>query len=305
MKEIQVLDEKSLQLQVKQEQLGRLQTNAEQIRDLVKARISDYSLDNYNESNIDKAKADKALLNKAKKALNDERIKLEKSFMQPFMAFKDVVNETVKLIDKAVKDIDTVVKASDEKAKTAKRDQIAKIAEEAGLEELGVKLDLIFNDKWLNKSTSLKKVREEIDARINGINSDLETLKTFAEDYDVLVVRYKEHLDLNETVAYANQLKAQREASKAAEDANATPASIETEQPKVEAPAPTEQPKEQPQQPTHHVIDDADDAFAAALGQGVDEPATHTTTFEITATEDDMTKVVDFLEANNITFNIK
>lgn len=304
MKEIQVLDDKSLQLQVKQEQLGKLQTNAEQIRDLVKARISDYSLDNYNESNIDKAKADKALLNKAKKALNDERIKLEKSFMQPFIGFKDVVNETVKLIDKAVKDIDSVVKASDEKAKKAKREQIEHVAEEAGLEEVGVKLDLIFNDKWLNKSTSLNKVREDIDTRISCIKSDLETLKTFSEDYDALVVRYKEHLDLNETVAYANQLKAQREASKAAEDAKAAPAPTETEQPKTEAPAP-EQQKEQPQQPTHHVIDDADDAFAAALGQGVDEPATHTTTFEITATEDDMTKVVDFLEANNITFNIK
>lgn len=293
MKEIQVLDEKSLQLQVKQEQLGSLLTNAEQIRDLVKARISDYSLDNYNENNIDKAKADKALLNKAKKALNDERIKLEKSFMQPFMGFKDVVSETVKLIDKAVKDIDTVVKASDEKAKTAKREQIAKIAEEAGLEELGVKLDLIFNDKWLNKSTSLKKVREEIDSRIKAINGDLETLKTFSEDYDVLVVRYKEHLDLNETVAYANQLKAQRETTKTKEE---TP----VEQPKEETPPPTEEPKA-----THHTIDDADDAFAAALGQSFKEPTTQTKVFEITATEDDMAKVIDFLEDNNIEFSIR
>lgn len=293
MKEIQVLDEKSLQLQVKQEQLGSLLTNAEQIRDLVKARISDYSLDNYNEDNIDKAKADKALLNKAKKALNDERIKLEKSFMQPFMGFKDVVSETVKLIDKAVKDIDTVVKCSDEKAKTAKREQIAKIAEEAGLEELGVKLDLIFNDKWLNKSTSLKKVREEIDSRIKAINGDLETLKTFSEDYDVLVVRYKEHLDLNETVAYANQLKAQRETTKTKEE---TP----VEQPKEETPPPTEEPKA-----THHTIDDADDAFAAALGQSFKEPTTQTKVFEITATEDDMAKVIDFLEDNNIEFSIR
>lgn len=293
MKEIQVLDEKSLQLQVKQEQLGSLLTNAEQIRDLVKARISDYSLDNYNEDNIDKAKADKALLNKAKKALNDERIKLEKSFMQPFMGFKDVVSETVKLIDKAVKDIDTVVKASNEKAKTAKREQIAKIAEEAGLEELGVKLDLIFNDKWLNKSTSLKKVREEIDSRIKAINGDLETLKTFSEDYDVLVVRYKEHLDLNETVAYANQLKAQRETTKTKEE---TP----VEQPKEETPPPTEEPKA-----THHTIDDADDAFAAALGQSFKEPTIQTKVFEITATEDDMAKVIDFLEDNNIEFSIR
>lgn len=290
MKEIQVLDEKSLQLQVKEEQLGSLITNAEQIRDLVKARISEYSLDNYNENNIDKAKADKALLNKAKKALNDERIKLEKSFMQPFMGFKDVVNETVKLIDKAVKDIDTVVKASDEKAKQAKREQIAKVAEEAGLEEVGVKLDLIFNDKWLNKSTSLKKVREDIDSKIKTIKSDLETLKTFSEDYDVLVVRYKEHLDLNETVAYANQLKAQREASKE----------------KAETPA--EQPKEEKHEdpkPTHHTIGDADDAFAAALGQSFEDPSKQTKVFEVTATEEDIAKVVDFLEENNITFEIK
>lgn len=304
MKEIQVLDEKSLQLQVKEEQLGSLLTNAEQIRDLVKARISDYSLDNYNESNIDKAKADKALLNKAKKALNDERIKLEKSFMQPFMGFKDVVNETVKLIDKAVKDIDTVVKASDEKAKQAKREQIAKVAEEVGLEEVGVKLDLIFNDKWLNKSTSLKKVREEIDNRIKTIKSDLETLKTFSEDYDVLVVRYKEHLDLNETVAYANQLKAQREAKKAEELENMQGDKVNPEDVKLQNHyAPTEEPKAE--QPTHHTIDDADDAFAAALGQSFEEPSKQTKVFEVTATEEDIAKVVDFLEENNITFEIK
>lgn len=304
MKEIQVLDEKSLQLQVKEEQLGSLLTNAEQIRDLVKARISDYSLDNYNESNIDKAKADKALLNKAKKALNDERIKLEKSFMQPFMGFKNVVNETVKLIDKAVKDIDTVVKASDEKAKQAKREQIAKVAEEAGLEEVGVKLDLIFNDKWLNKSTSLKKVHEDIDNRIKAIKSDLETLKTFSEDYDVLVVRYKEHLDLNETVAYANQLKAQREAKKAEELENMQGDKVNPEDVKLQNHyAPTEEPKSE--QPTHHTIDDADNAFAAALGQSFEEPSKQTKVFEVTATEEDIAKVVDFLEENNITFEIK
>lgn len=294
MKEIQVLDEKSLQLKVTNEQLGSLTTNAEKIRDLVKSRIGQYSVENYNIENVDKAKADKALLNKAKKALNDERIKLEKSFMQPFMEFKDVVNETVKLIDTAVKDIDTVVKEADEKAKQAKREQIEHVAEETGIEKLGIKLDLIFNEKWLNKSTSLKKVREEIDARLQQINGDLETLKTFAEDYDVLVVRYKENLNINETVAYANQLKAQREATKKAEQ-EAAP----TAQPKVEQSA-----EPQEEAPKHHVIDDADDAFAAALGQGI-EPTLTTHTLEITASEDDMAKVIDFLQENDIEYSIR
>ena len=288
MSELKVLDEKSLQLVVSNEQLGSLTTNAEKIRDLVKSRIGDYSIDNYDESNIDKAKADKALLNKAKKALNDERIKLEKSFMQPFMGFKDIVNETVKLIDKAVKDIDTVVKASEEKAKSEKREQIEHLAEDAGLEEVGVKLSLIFNDKWLNKTVSLKKVKQELDEKVSSIKSDLETLKTFSEDYDALVVRYKENLDLKETVAYANQLKAQRENH-----------SDNTETPTEKTEPPTEKVS-----PKYHVVDDADDAFAAALGQDAElNISTHT--LDITASEDDMAKVIDFLDDNNIEYQIR
>lgn len=300
MKEVKVIDEKSLQLVVTSETIGSLTTNAEQIRDFVKSRISEYSLDNYNENNIAQAKEDKAKLNKAKKALNDKRIELEKSFMQPFNGFKEIVTETVNLINDAVKGIDSVVKKSEQKAKDEKREQIEKIAEELGVEQAGIKLDLIFDSKWLNKSTSLKKVKEEITAKLAAINSDLETLKTFAEDYDVLVVRYKESLDLKKTVVYANQLKAQREASKAAEE--------EKPQPKAEeapAPATAQQPltaKEEAKN-SPHVISDADDAFAAALGQDVETPATKI--FEITATEEDISKVVDFLEENNITFQIK
>ena len=127
MKEISTIDEGSLQLVIKSETIGSLTTNAEQIRDLVKSRIGDYTSENYSLANIDKAKADKALLNKAKKALNDKRIELEKKWMQPFMGFKDVMNETVKLIDSAVKDIDSVVKGADDKAKNEKKEQIEKL----------------------------------------------------------------------------------------------------------------------------------------------------------------------------------
>lgn len=300
MKEVKVIDEKSLQLVVTSETIGSLTTNAEQIRDFVKRRISEYSLDNYNENNIAQAKEDKAKLNKAKKALNDKRIELEKSFMQPFNGFKEIVTETVNLINDAVKGIDSVVKKSEQKAKNEKREQIEKVAEELGVEQAGIKLDLIFDSKWLNKSTSLKKVKEEITAKLAAINSDLETLKTFAEDYDVLVVRYKESLDLKQTVVYANQLKAQREASKTAEEEKPQPKAEETPAPATAPPILTA--KEEANN-SPHVISDADDAFAAALGQDVEAPATKI--FEITATEEDIAKVVDFLEENNITFQIK
>lgn len=300
MKEIQELNEQSLQLVVTNEQLGSLTTNAEKIRDFVKNRIGQYDLEHYNADNIAQAKADKALLNKSKKILNDRRKDLEKKFMQPFQGFKDVINETVALIDTAVKGIDSVVKEADEKAKSEKREQIEHIAEEVGVEKVGIKLSLIFNDKWLNKTVSLKKVREEMTASLNKINSDLETLKSFSDDYDVLATRYKENLDLNATVAFANKLKAQREANKDKEPAQHVDATPQTEQPKQE---PVSEPAEQPSAP--HKVDDAIDAFADALGQGVDEPEKKTLMLQISATKDDCARVIDFLEDNGITFEIK
>lgn len=301
-----VLEEKGLQLAVKEQTLGTLKTNAEQIRDLVKKAASQYKAENYNEGNVDVAKADKTKLNKAKKALNDERIKLEKAFNAPFEEFKAIINETIGYINEAVGQIDVVIKDVDQKAKDAKREEVGKIAEKCGLEEAGIKLEQIFSDKWLNKSTSLKSIEKEINERIAQFKADLETLKSFAEDYDALVVRYKENLDLNATVAYANQLKAQREANKPKAEAPAE--APKEEAPKQEAPKPEE--KQEPRQESEgqHISSDemdAADAFAAALGQGTQvmtqEPL-FTRGFKVTATKSQLGKIAEFMRENGITF---
>lgn len=306
--QLMVLEENSLQLVVNEQTLGTLKTNAEQIRDLVKNVAGQYKAENYSEDTVDVAKADKTKLNKAKKALNDERIKLEKAFNAPFEEFKAIVKEAVGYIDEAVAQIDTVIKDVDEKAKSQKREEIGKVAEKCGLEEAGIKLDSIWNEKWLNKSTSLKAVEKEINERIEGVRRDLETLKSFAEDYDVLVVRYKESFDLNATVAYANQLKEQREAKKAEEAAK--------EQPKQEAEVPEfpkTKPEEKPEAPKQeqegqHISAgemDAADAFAAALGQGTEampEEPLYTRGFKVTGTKGQLTEIAEFMKQRGIHF---
>lgn len=231
----EVIEERSLQLVVNEQTLGTLTTNAAQIRDAVRNAVSQYKTENYSEDNVDDAKADKAKLNKAKKSLNDERIRLEKVFMAPFEEFKAIVKETVGYIDEAVSNIDVVIKEVDQKAKDEKRTAVEKIAEYCGLEEVGIHLSKIWNDKWLNKSTSMKAIETEISSKVEAIKRDIETLKSFSEDSDALIVRYKENLDFNATIAYANQLKAQRDAKKADEHPK--------EQPKPEEKKPEEAPK--------------------------------------------------------------
>lgn len=306
--QLMVLDESSLHLVVNEQTLGTLTTNAAQIRDLVRDMAGQYKAENYSEDTVDVAKADKTKLNKAKKALNDERIRLEKAFNAPFEEFKAIVKETVGYIDEAVGQIDIVIKDVEYKANNKKLEEIQKVAEKCGLEEAGIKFDMIFNSKWLNKSTSLKAVEKEIRERIDGIRRDLETLKSFAEDYDALVVRYKENLDLNATVAYANQLKEQREARKAEEQPKPEPAAPAAEQPKQEEPRQEQKPAATQEKEGQHISGDemdAADAFAAALGQGTEampaEPM-YTRGFKVTGTKSQLTEIAEFMRSKSIHF---
>ncbi len=298
------LQASQLELVVSEKTIGSLTTNAKQIRDLVVASLPRYDIANYSTDDIPKAKADKALLNKAAKTLNDKRIEFEREFMAPFGEFKEVVTETVKAIKDAVGKIDTVIKEDEDRAKSEKREAVEHLAEECGLEELGIHLNQIFNDKWLNKSTSLKSIEKEMRERIATITSDLETLKSFAEDYDVLVVRYKENLNLQETVRYANQLKEQRDSAKNVEAANTV------QQPEQPTPEPVAQPEPKPEESSHHDIDDfeadAADVFADILGQSAGapktEPVTYPRYYEIYAKDEQFKALEAWLTEQGLTF---
>lgn len=294
-----MLAETDLQLVVSTKTLGSLTTNAEKIRDMVKAALPQYSIENYSSSDVAKAKEDKTKLNKAAKALNDERIKIEKEWMKPFGDFKEVVTETVSLIKNCVSSIDTIIKEDDERTKKAKREQVERLAETCGVEVVGIKLENIWNDKWLNKTTSLKSIEKEITDKVNSIKNDLETLKTFSEDYDALVTYYKEHLNLSETVAYANRLIEARKAKAQQEAPVETP---------VEASAVEQKVEENPQQNSNKAdtsLLDAEDAFAAAMGIEISPvPSVMELQYKVKVTQSQKDELEKFMAQLGISFNI-
>ena len=207
---IVALQEKDVQLVVSKETIGQLTTNIKEVKARVEMALPMYDICNYSIDDIPKCKEDKALLNKAAKALDDKRKELEKVWNKPFEEFKTTCNETCKLIKNAVSLIDGIIKEDEDRTKKAKREEVEKLAEKCGLETLGIKLDLIFDSKWLNKTTSMKAIEKAIKEKIDNIKKDLEILKMYAEDYDALAARYKENLNLQETIVYANKLKEQR-----------------------------------------------------------------------------------------------
>lgn len=212
-----VIQEKDLELVIKDQKLGALTTNAKDIKALIEKALPKYDIANYNESNIDIAKKDKATLNKASKVLNDKRIELEKQFMEPFSEFKEIITETCKLIKTATDKIDVVVKESEAKEKQAKRDAIDKIWNSVG--SILFPLSKIWDEKWLNKTAKLKDIEKEILDKINKVNDDILTIEAIGSDVDLLKSLYLDTLNLNSTIQYANTLKQNREtAQKEAEE---------------------------------------------------------------------------------------
>lgn len=211
------IQETDLQLVVSEKTLGSLTTNAKQIRDMVKNALPKYDISNYNEDNIDQAKRDKASLNNAAKALNAKRLEIEKEFMKPFGEFKEIVNETVQLISQCSSNIDSVVKQSELIYKENKKKAIRAYfdANNANL----IDFNKIFKEAWLNKTVKEKNVFVDIDNIIAGIERDIQTIETMAEDADVLRTYYMDTLNINSTIQYGNRLKEQRERAKAAEEA--------------------------------------------------------------------------------------
>lgn len=203
------LNDKNLELVVSEKSLGKLTTNAIQIKELVLQMLPKYDIANYDASNVDQAKKDKALLNNSAKALNSKRIELEKEFLRPFEEFKGVISETVKLIGEATQKIDSVVKESEKKAKEEKHTELEAywMAADFGL----VPLAKIWDDKWLNKSTSLKSAKAEMVAKISQIQDDLGTLRMISdEDADLLQSLYLDTLNINSTIEYSNTLRENR-----------------------------------------------------------------------------------------------
>lgn len=203
------LQEKDLELVISEKTLGSLTTNALSIKELITKALPKYDIVNYNETNIADAKKDKAMLNNTSKALNARRIEIEKEFLKPFAEFKEIVGDTVKLISDCSSKIDTVVKESEQKARDQKRKQIEEIW--VSKDFILVPISKIFDDKWLNKTSKIKDIQSEIDGKISKIKDDIVTLEAIGEDVDLLKSLYLDTLNINNTIQYANTLKANRE----------------------------------------------------------------------------------------------
>lgn len=198
------------------------------------------------EDQIAPAKADLASLRKMDKALNDERIRLQKEYMEPFNLFKAQIDDLRTIVIEAEGAIDVQLKAFDEKQKAEKMDQIKEAFNAAGFANF-VTLEKIFSKAWLNKTCTIKKVQEDLTEIQHRIGEEVLTINQLPEFSFEALECYKQTLSLPDAIARGRQLadiqRRKEEAKKQAEeDALAQAAAQEQEEEK-----PQEQPEKQVQ----------------------------------------------------------
>ena len=189
--------------------------NFEELKAELAERLEHYNGLVVTEDGIKEAKADRAKLNKLRTAIDTRRKDIKKEYLKPYSEFESRIKELTVLIDEPIKAIDTQLADYEERRKEAKAVRIAEAYGEKipdALKDI-IPLPRILDQKWLNATTTMKSVEEDLENWANRVNADLLALDTIEEEYRTACRRrYVESLSIAKAIAHRDELKAAEEA---------------------------------------------------------------------------------------------
>lgn len=199
---------------------GTIDFNSEELKEQLAIRMDLYKTAVVTPENRVERKKDVATLRKLKKSVEDRSKEVKAVWMKPYESFESKVKEIVKLINEPILLIDSQVKELEEAERLKKKAEIESyFAQSAGALTDWLAIDQIYDNKWENASVSMKKVKEELDAKLNEIKAAMATLSLSISDVkEEAIERYKLDLNLTGAMAYINQYEAQRARIQAAEE---------------------------------------------------------------------------------------
>ena len=182
-----------------------IQWNNEELQKEIAATMQEYKTLAFTADNIKDAKADRAKLNKLRTAFEDERKKVKKQCMEPYLKFEEQVKEILALIDEPIVLIDSQIREVEEQERAEKRKEIENLFQEIGFQPF-ITLDMIFDEKWMNKTVSLSKIEEQMKSQMYQVGHELETLRSLPEFSFEATEIYKKHLNLNQAIQEGQRL---------------------------------------------------------------------------------------------------
>ena len=195
---------------------GSIETNFEEIKVALAAGLEEYKGMVFTAESQPEAKRTVASLRKLKKAMNDRRIEIKKTFMAPYTNFEAQVKELDKLIDEPIDFISGQIEEFERRRVEAKKAMICEIytgimAEHGTVMEY-LPLDRIYDSRWENSTTTQKAITEAITAHVEHVEKDLDTIRAMESEFaDKGLAKYKATLELSDAITAMNQYQKQKE----------------------------------------------------------------------------------------------
>lgn len=176
-----------MELQVSEiKALEPIKFNYEELKTNLIVSLEKYKNLVYTDENIKEAKADRALLNKVSTAINDEKKRIKNILLEPYADFEEKCKELMGMVNEVSTGIDTQVKVFEQKQKDEKLKEIMNYwIENVGEYNDLIDFDLVFEERWLNSSYSMKKVQADINHIFEKTKMDLNTLDTTVIDPNI------------------------------------------------------------------------------------------------------------------------
>ncbi len=199
-----------LELQVYKKEIGKLETNIDDLEKFVTERIKEYEPKQY-QGDVESAKKDRAELNNAEKKIATVRKDLIAELMKPYSDVETRLKALEKNIKFASGKLDEIVKEKENEEKQIKRVRCLELWNT--FEFSLFPMDKVFNETWTNKTKKEKDILAEMKVIVDRTYKDLQTIESFAskEDVEILKTRYLEDLDISEIFSLGEEMKKNRE----------------------------------------------------------------------------------------------
>lgn len=200
-----------LKLQITQTP-GNIECNFAELKETLADHLKIYEEMPVSLENKAERKKDLAMLRKVKKAVSDRRSEVKRQWLEPYNVFDAQVRELLGLIDRPVTVIDDQIKELESRERMKKLEEIKTLFGDMAADYADwLTLEMIFDEKWLNATTSIKKVKEELTGKILEIGNALIMLNMSVSEVKLEAIeRYKSDLNLQSAMMYINQYEAQR-----------------------------------------------------------------------------------------------
>lgn len=170
----------------------------------------------YSNEQMKEAKKDRANLRKFVTALEDKRKEIKKQILVPYSDFETKEKELVGIVNQAIENIDVQVKGYEEGLRQEKLAKVKEIyVEEIKDLDRTIPFEKVYKESWLNASTTLKSVREEIASIYAKVDADLKILNADTSPY-VFEMKEEYLKDFDLTAALAKKQKLEETAKKKA-----------------------------------------------------------------------------------------